>query len=68
MVSKLILTLVHGEINMTLTLVHGGNKTLFDLFDLMPYVHGKQLRIFWDGQLLNHTVPAQNIPEAAYHY
>ena len=31
----------------------------FVLFDLMlyMYVHGKQLRSCWDGQLLNHTVP-----------
>ena len=34
-------------------------KTCFVcLFDLMLYVHGKQLRS-WDGQLLNHTVPGQ---------
>ena len=25
------------------------------LFDLMLYVHGKQLRSCWDGHLLNHT-------------
>ena len=29
------------------------------LFDLMLYVHGKQLRSCWDGQLLNHIVPGQ---------
>ena len=29
------------------------------LFDLMLYIHGKQLRLCWDGQLLNHTVPRQ---------
>ena len=29
------------------------------LFDLMLYIHGKQLRSCWDGQLLNHTVPRQ---------
>ena len=32
---------------------------LFDLFDLMLYVHSKQLRSCWDGHLLNHTVPGQ---------
>ena len=31
----------------------------FFLFDLMLYVHGKQLRSCWDGQLPNHTVPGQ---------
>ena len=29
------------------------------LFDLMLYVHGKQLRSCQDCQLLNHTVPGQ---------
>ena len=29
----------------------------FVLFDLMLYVHDKQLRSCLDGQLLNHTVP-----------
>ena len=29
------------------------------LFDLMLYVHGKQLRSCWDGQLLIQTVPGQ---------
>ena len=34
------------------------------LFDLMLYLHSKQLRSCWDGQLLNKgTVPGQ-----AYHY
>ena len=31
----------------------------YPLFDLMLYVHGKQLRSCRDGQLLNHTVPGQ---------
>ena len=31
----------------------------FCLFDLMLYIHGKQLRSCWDGQLLHHTVPGQ---------
>ena len=39
-------------------------KTSFDLtfaclFDLMLYVHGKQLRSCWDAPLLYHTVPGQ---------
>ena len=34
--------------------------TLFNLFvSLMLYIHGKQLKSRWDGQLLNHTVPGQ---------
>ena len=33
---------------------------LFLLFDLMLYVHGKQLRSCWDDQLLNLTVPGQS--------
>ena len=36
---------------------------MFDVFDLMLYIHGKQLRSFQDGQLLNHTVP-----QAVYKY
>ena len=32
---------------------------LYVLFDLVLYVHGKQLRSFWDGQLLNDTIPVQ---------
>ena len=34
-------------------------QLMFVLFDLMLYVHGKQLRSCWDGQLLNQTVPRQ---------
>ena len=28
-------------------------------FDLMLYIHSKQLRSCWDGQLLNHIVPGK---------
>ena len=31
----------------------------FCLFDLVLYIHNKQLRSCWDGQLLNHTVNGQ---------
>ena len=35
-------------------------KTCFVcLFDVMLYVHGKQLRSCWDGQLVFHSVPGQ---------
>ena len=29
------------------------------LFDLLLNIHGKQLRLCWDGQLLNHSVSGQ---------
>ena len=36
------------------------NRKTFDfLFDLMLYVHGKQLRSCRDSQLLNQAVPGQ---------
>ena len=47
-----------SRINWVLQYVNG-NADSFDLFDLMLYVHGKQLRSCWDGQLLNQPVPAQ---------
>ena len=31
------------------------------LFDLLLYVHGKQLRSCYDDQCLNHTVPGQEL-------
>ena len=37
------------------------------LFDLMLYLHGKQLRSCREDQLLNHTSWA-GLPEAVYHY
>ena len=44
---------------------------LFCLFDLMLNVHGIQLWSYWDGPLLNHTVPGQasrsDLPELSAH-
>ena len=46
---------------LTCALQKGSDQSaeLFCLFDLMLYIHGKQLRSCLDGQLLNHTVPGQ---------
>ena len=38
----------------------------FCLFDLMLFIHGKQLRSFWDCQFLNHIVPTKAPSEAFY--
>ena len=38
------------------------------LFDLLLYVHGKQLRLCWDDQLFNHTDPGQASLETVYQY
>ena len=36
--------------------------------DLTLQAQGKQLRSYWVGQLLNHTVPRASFPEGVYHY
>ena len=39
----------------------------FCFYDLLFYIHGKQLRSCWDGQLLNNTVPGGSLPVFSIH-
>ena len=44
---------------MMISIFSGYGSVQMTLFDLLYYVHLKQLRSCRDGQLLNHTVPGQ---------